>query len=69
MKLQTFQTYNPFVNWWTTCYHSALHGTIQFGVLQKLCIEHGTLILLKIFKNIIRRLKSEITKISNIQFL
>ena len=41
VKLQKFQTYNPYEIWWTTCYHSALHGTIQFGVLQKLCIEHG----------------------------
>ena len=27
--------------WWTTCYHSPLHGTIQCGVLQKLCVRHG----------------------------
>ena len=40
VKLQKFQTYNPYEIWLTTCYHSALHGTIQFGVFQKLCIEH-----------------------------
>ena len=41
LKLQTFQTYNPYEIWWTTCYHSALHSAIPFGVLQNLCIEHG----------------------------
>ena len=40
-EITKFQTYNPYEIWWTTCYHSALHGTIQFGVLQNLCIEHG----------------------------
>ena len=34
-------TYNSYEIWWTTCYHSALHSTIQFGVLQKLCVGHG----------------------------
>ena len=34
-------TYNHYEIWSTTCYHSPLHGTIQFGVLQKLCAGHG----------------------------
>ena len=34
-------TYNHCEIWSTTCYHSPLHGTIQFGVLQKLCARHG----------------------------
>ena len=62
VKLQKFQTYNPYEIWWTTCYHSALHGTIQFGVLQKPLYRTWALILIK--QIIIRRLKSEITKIS-----
>ena len=33
VKLKNFSTYNPNEIWWTTCYHSALYGTIQFGVL------------------------------------
>ena len=40
-EITKFQTYNPYEIWWTTCYHSPLYSTIQFGVLQKLCIEHG----------------------------
>ena len=40
-EIKKFPTYNPYEIWLTTCYHSALHGIIQFGVLQKLCIEHG----------------------------
>ena len=34
-------TYNNYEIWSTTCYHSPLHGTIQFGALQKLCVRHG----------------------------
>ena len=41
VKLKIFPTYNPYEIWWTTCYHSPLHDTIQFGVLQKLCVGHG----------------------------
>ena len=33
--------YNPYEIWYTTCYHSPLHGTIQFGVLQNMCAQHG----------------------------
>ena len=33
VKLQKFQTYNPYEIWWTTCYHSPLYSAIQFGVL------------------------------------
>ena len=33
VKFKTFPTYNPYEIWWTTCYHSLIHGTIQFGVL------------------------------------
>ena len=33
-EITKFPTYNPYEIWWTTCYHSPLHGTIQFGVLQ-----------------------------------
>ena len=40
-EIKKFPTYNPYDIWWTTCYHSPLHGTIQFGVLQKLCVGHG----------------------------
>ena len=37
-----------------------VYSTIQFGVMQKLCIEHGPLIVFKKFKKIIKRLRSEI---------
>ena len=40
-KLKIFPTYHPYELWWTTCHHSPLHSTIQFGVLQKLCVGHG----------------------------
>ena len=40
-EITKFPTYNPYEIWWTTCYHSALHVTIQFGVLQKICARHG----------------------------
>ena len=41
MKLQNVQTYNPYKFELTTCYHSLLPGTIQFGVLQKRGVGHG----------------------------
>ena len=41
VKFKKNPTYYPYEIWQTTCYHSLLHGTIQFGVLQKLCAEHG----------------------------
>ena len=41
VEFKEFQTYNPYDIWWTTCYHSPLNSTIQFGVLQKLCTGHG----------------------------
>ena len=41
VKLKIIPTYYPYEIWWTTCYHSPLHGTIQCGVLQNLCTEHG----------------------------
>ena len=41
VKFKRFPTYNHYEIWSTTCYHSPLHGTIQFGVLQKLCVGHG----------------------------
>ena len=40
-EIKKFQTYNPYEIWYITCYHSPLYSTIQFGVLYKLCIEHG----------------------------
>ena len=40
VKLKIFPTYSPYEIWWTTCYHSPLHDTIQFGVLQTLCTGH-----------------------------
>ena len=33
VKFKKIPTYNQYEIWWTTFYHSPLHGTIQFGVL------------------------------------
>ena len=40
-EIKKIKTYNPYEIWFSTCYHSRLYSTIQFGVLYKLCIEHG----------------------------
>ena len=40
-KWNNFTTYDHDKIWYTTCYHSPLHGTLQFGVLLKLWDRHG----------------------------
>ena len=40
-EIKKIPTYNLHEIWYTTCYHIPLHGTIKFGVLQKLCVRDG----------------------------
>ena len=63
MKFKRFPTYNHYAIWLTTCYFSPLYGTIQLGVLQKLCVGHGPYYYFEHVKHIIkRRLKRELKK-------
>ena len=41
VKFKQIPIYKLHKFWYTTSYHSPLLGTIQFGVLQKLCVGHG----------------------------
>ena len=40
VKFKIIPIYKLHTFWYTTSYHSPLLGTIQFGVLQKLCVGH-----------------------------
>ena len=62
-----FPTYNPYGIWWTLAI--IVHCTVQFNVYycKRSVSDMGPNTILKIKNIIIRRLKSEITQISNIQ--